>query len=302
MVFWSRLSVERSREETFVSAGRVQVSTPSRSRFTHAPSGPATTRSNARRRASDRRTRRHDEQDEGPPAAARRRRRRARSVHRRVQRLRRALHDLRRRIARRGRGPRPGARPAPCLDCANACVATARILARQTDPDPGIQHHQAEGLPDRVREMRRAVRAPRPSPRALPAVCRGVPALRARTPGSARRAGAVVGSATRARSSSPRRHRSRTRAGHRASRGGTEQSARVQLRGRRAPDLVGQRRAGAARPLSPMQKQQQTRARGTADVEARTRGMLQAQRRDCVQRRVQPTSNPRWLSQSWRES
>jgi hypothetical protein len=31
-----------------------------------------------------------------------------------------------------------------CLDCADACVATARIVARQTDPDPGIQRHQLE--------------------------------------------------------------------------------------------------------------------------------------------------------------
>src|SRR3954470_16787391 len=31
-----------------------------------------------------------------------------------------------------------------CLDCADACVATARILARQTDPDPATQHRQLE--------------------------------------------------------------------------------------------------------------------------------------------------------------
>src|SRR4051794_32412302 len=48
-----------------------------------------------------------------PPAAARRRRGRTRPVHRRVQRVRRALHDLCRRIARRGRRPRHGALPAP---------------------------------------------------------------------------------------------------------------------------------------------------------------------------------------------
>jgi hypothetical protein len=53
---------------------------------------------------------------------------------------------------------------------------------------------------------------------------------------------------------------------------------------------------------SPMQKQQRTRARGTADVEARTRGMLQAQRRGCVQRRVQSARNSRWLSQIELES
>src|SRR3954451_20856920 len=31
-----------------------------------------------------------------------------------------------------------------CLDCADACVATARILTRQTDPDRSIRHRQLE--------------------------------------------------------------------------------------------------------------------------------------------------------------
>jgi hypothetical protein len=31
-----------------------------------------------------------------------------------------------------------------CLDCADTCVATARILARQTSADPAIQHRQLE--------------------------------------------------------------------------------------------------------------------------------------------------------------
>ena len=44
-----------------------------------------------------------------------------------------------------------------CLDCADACVATARIVARQTDPDPADPAPPARGLPDRVREMRRGV-------------------------------------------------------------------------------------------------------------------------------------------------
>ena len=61
-----------------------------------------------------------------------------------------------------------------CLDCADTCDATARVIARQTEYVGAISKAQVSSCRELCPSLRRGVRAPCRTPRALPDLCRGV--------------------------------------------------------------------------------------------------------------------------------
>ena len=64
-----------------------------------------------------------------------------------------------------------------CQNCSDLCVATGRVLSRQTDFVPGLARSVVE-VRRGVSQVCRGVRAARAPSRALPCLCRGLPALR----------------------------------------------------------------------------------------------------------------------------
>ena len=65
-------------------------------------------------------------------------------MHRRVLRLRSQLHDLRGRRPRRGDVAEMRRCIRLCLDCADVCIATGRMVSRQTEYEPETTRAEVE--------------------------------------------------------------------------------------------------------------------------------------------------------------